>query len=68
MSLDRSLRIVRLIYLDEAGSSTDEVQEPILTVAATVLHGDLQTLPVEADARAIVETLVPGPYRAGFDG
>jgi hypothetical protein len=57
---------VRLIYFDEAGSSKDEIQEPIITVASVLLHGDFETGPVERDAEAIIGT-VPEHLRDGFE-
>jgi hypothetical protein len=60
-------KAVRLVFFDEAGSSTDDQQEPVLTVAAIVVHGDLQTLPIEKDARSIIDTLVPEQFRPHFE-
>jgi hypothetical protein len=57
---------VRLVYFDEAGSSQDEAQEPIITVASVILHGDLETGPVEHDAEAIIAT-VPEHLRTDFE-
>jgi hypothetical protein len=61
------LKIVRLIYFDEAGSSQDEIQEPIITVASVLLHGDLQTGPIEQEAEGIIADLVPGELRRNFE-
>jgi uncharacterized protein DUF3800 len=58
---------MRLVYFDEAGSSFNVDQEPIITVAAVIVHGDLQTLPIEKDAREIVDDLVPPRLRDGFE-
>lgn len=58
---------VRLVYFDESGSSNDHIQEPVVTVAAVVVHGDLQTLPIEKDAHQVIETLVPENLKRGFE-
>ncbi len=57
---------MRLVYFDEAGSSQAETQEPIITVASIILHGDLQTGPIERDAEAIIAT-VPDHFRRDFE-
>jgi hypothetical protein len=67
VNLAERLRTVRLVYFDEAGSSQDEVQEPIIAVAAIILHGDLQTGPIERDAGDIIATLVPAELRRDFE-
>src|SRR5581483_5285596 len=52
---------------DEAGASQDEVQEPIITVSSVIVHGDLQTGPIEQDAEQIISTLVPQRLRQSFE-
>ena len=59
--------LVRLTYFDEAGSSSDEEQEPIIVVAATIVHGDLQSLAIENDAQGIIARFVPSPLRENFE-
>src|SRR5271170_4596656 len=58
---------VRLVYFDEAGSSQDESQEPIITVASVLLHGDLQTGPIEHEAAQIIASLVPNDLRSKYE-
>lgn len=53
--------------MDEAGSSADMERQPIITVAAIIVHGDLQTLPIEKDAGEIVTELVPERLRRQFE-
>jgi Protein of unknown function (DUF3800) len=60
-------KTVRLVYFDEAGSSSDEMQEPIIAVASIVVHGDLQTGPIERDAEEIIATQVPVQLREKFE-
>ena len=54
---------MRLVYLDEAGISRDN---PTLTVAGVLIHGDKQSHQVEGDINALIEKYIPEPDRLGF--
>jgi len=64
-TVQRWRRLVRIVYFDEAGTSSN-VQEPYLVVAGIIVHGDTQWLPIETYQRQIIDTLVPQELRAGF--
>src|SRR6266852_5096161 len=53
---------MRLIYLDEAGIST----EPGLCVAGVLVHGDHEALIVEQKLQALVNRYIPEQDRLGF--
>lgn len=56
---------MRLIYLDEAGTSHPG-QEPFLVVAGVVVHGDEQWKLIEDDLTNLVAETIPEPDRDGF--
>jgi hypothetical protein len=56
------LKLVRVIYIDEAGSS---MEEPVFTWASTIVK-DSVWLKVERKANHIIETLVPEELRSDF--
>ena len=60
------LKLVRLIYSDEAGIG-DETIEPITVVAATVIHADQQWPLINNAIEKIVEELVPENRRVTFE-
>jgi hypothetical protein len=63
VSKQESLRLVRVIYIDEAGSSP---QEPVFTWAAIVVK-DRQWLKIEKLALDIIDTMVPRELRDNFE-
>src|ERR1700722_7908440 len=60
-------KIVRLVYLDEAGVS-NPAQEPVLVVAGVIVNPDRQWKELEAYFRDLAHTLFPDddPYRFVF--
>jgi hypothetical protein len=57
------LKLVRVIYIDEAGSSKEE---PVFTWASIVIKDSIW-LKIERDATKIVETMVPEKLRPEFE-
>lgn len=58
-------RLVRIVYLDEAGTSS-RAQEPYLVVGGVIVHGDHQLEKLEEELESIVERHVPIQYRDGL--
>ena len=58
-----NLKLVKVIYIDEAGSSATE---PIFTWASIIVR-DARWLSVERAAERIIETLVPKELREDFE-
>lgn len=54
---------MRLIYLDEAGISHDN---PTLTVAGVLIHGDKESSLIKDDMDALVEKYIPAQDQLGF--
>jgi hypothetical protein len=61
----RRRRLVRIAYLDEAGTSS-ETAEPFLVVGGVLVHGDNDWYPVETHANQIIKNYVPATLREGF--
>jgi hypothetical protein len=55
--------LVRLIYVDEAGTSP---AEPVRVVASVIVDGDSQWKLLTDELNRIVEEYVPEPVRKGF--
>ncbi|MBV8775427.1 MAG: DUF3800 domain-containing protein [Deltaproteobacteria bacterium] len=68
MNLNKRIagKIVRCIYLDDAGFG-DEKHEPIAVVAAVLVNADTQWKPIERDIDSIIERFVPEDSREGFE-
>jgi len=60
---NRGLRLVRQIYLDEAGTSANDTHA---VVAGPVVHADSVLIPLQNHIRSIVEEFIPAPDQAGF--
>lgn len=58
-------KLVRLVYLDEAGISS-KAQEPYLVVAGVIVHGDHQLAKVEAELERVVDAHIPNDLREGL--
>ena len=58
-------KVVRLIYVDEAGISNKE-QEPFLVVGAVIVHADDQLDGVERHFSQLVADWIPPEHRQGF--
>lgn len=58
-------KLVRLVYLDEAGISS-KVQEPYLVVAGLIVHGDHQLAKLEKELERVVKTHIPANMRDGL--
>lgn len=58
-------RLVRLVYVDEAGISSPE-QEPYLVVAGVIVDGDRQLRGVSRHLDKIVNRHIPDEYKADF--
>lgn len=58
-------RLLRLIYLDEAGIG-NPAHEPIVTVAGLIVDADRQLDAVESDLKEIVARHIPEPQRDKF--
>jgi hypothetical protein len=58
-------KIVRLVYIDEAGISK-ATEEPILVVAGTIVHGDHSLNGVENELERIMLRHIPERHRDGF--
>jgi hypothetical protein len=58
-------KIVRLIYVDEAGLSNPQ-QEPFLVVGAVAVHADNQLVATERHLQRLVEKWIPEEQRQGF--
>ena len=56
-------RLVRLAFMDEAGTSR---REPFVVVAAVMIHADTQLIPVEECLEELVEKHIPEGDRDGF--
>lgn len=56
-------RLVRLVYMDEAGISQ---HEPITVVAGVLIHGDTQLNLAERHLVELVKKHIPEPHRRGF--
>jgi hypothetical protein len=56
-------RLVRFLYLDEAGTSA---QEPVALVAGVVVHADQQWRVLERHISGLVAEVVPEDSRGGF--
>jgi hypothetical protein len=59
-------RIVRLIYLDEAGIHFNEDKDPILCVAGVIIDADNQWKDVEAALNRVAFDWLPPPDNMGF--
>ena len=55
--------VMRLVYVDEAGRSGNE---PVVVVAAVIVHGDSQLIPLEKDLDLLVEKWIPEEFRDDF--
>ena len=55
--------LVRIVYLDESGTSREE---PLAVVAGVVLHGDSQLIAVEEHLERLVEKHIPEDDRQDF--
>jgi hypothetical protein len=60
---NEDLKLVRVIYIDEAGAS---IEEPVFTWASAIVK-DTVWLRVERKANDIIETLVPEELRPDFE-
>lgn len=56
-------KLVRLVYVEEAGTSQ---KEPVLSVAAVIVDADRQLLAVERHIDKLVERWIPEHQREGF--
>ena len=56
---------MRLIYLDEAGISNIK-QEPFVTMAGIIVHGDSQLRDVERRLKKLVKKHIPEELREDF--
>lgn len=61
----KGARVVRLIYVDEAGLSK-AVEEPFVIVGGVIVHADAQLIPLEEALDALVEKWIPEEHREGF--
>jgi hypothetical protein len=55
--------LVRLLYLDEAGSSHSA---PHLCVAGVLVHGDIEWPEIDRRIQALIDAYIPEPDRLGF--
>jgi hypothetical protein len=58
-------RLVRLVYVDEAGISNPK-QEPFLVVAAVVIDADKKLVAIERHLNRLVDRHIPERHRDGF--
>ncbi len=58
-------KAVRIVYLDEAGISNPK-QEPFVTVAGVIVHGDDELNRVENRLKKLVKKYIPEGKRQGF--
>jgi hypothetical protein len=59
----RGSKLVRYIYMDEAGTS---VGEPVTVVAGVIVHGDTQWKPMEQHLLDVKERHIPAEHLAEF--
>ena len=55
--------LVRLVYLDEAGT---DFKAPVLAVAGVLVHGDYQWPEVDKRIRSLIDQFIPESDRPGF--
>jgi Protein of unknown function (DUF3800) len=59
----RGKKLVRLVYLDESGVSTNET---VLTVCGAIVHGDTQLAAIENHFGILLQKHIPWEDRPGF--